>query len=183
MVNLIMNKKLFFYFKVFFPVLIILSVLSCTGKKSEAVPEVKTALSESESESIIDPGEKLFNLYREKIINYPPKGDDFPYAFKGLKDVHIASALTGEYSINKTFSNYNVFGTDLGIIFNQDDKVYIAFGDTFSKPKFGGIWRSNVLAFTRDHDAGDGILFNGMITNEKQNTAIEILHSAKQDNN
>jgi hypothetical protein len=129
-----------------------------------------------------DAGEALFNEYRKKRLNYPVRGEDFPYNLKGLRDVHIVAALTGEYSINRTSSNYQVFGTDLGIIFDQGEEIYIAFGDTFSGPDFTGNWRSNVLAITRDRDASDGILFDRMVSTRVNRNAIELLHARKQDN-
>jgi hypothetical protein len=134
-----------------------------------------------------DAGELRFNEYRKKRLNYPLKGKDFSYHLKGLRDVHIVEALTGEYSINRTLSNYHVFGTDLGIIFDGGEEIFIAFGDTFSGPDFTGDWRSNVLAVTRDRDASDGILFDRMISTrvdrgQRSRPAIELLHARKQDN-
>jgi hypothetical protein len=157
-----------------------LCCLSCRGKGTEAPaprPEEPAA-----PESPADPGEARFNEYRQKRLNYPAKGGDFPYNLKGLRDVRIVEALTGEYSANRTFSNYHVFGTDLGIIFGGGEEIFIAFGDTFSGPGFTGDWRSNVLAVTRDRDASDGILFDRMISTRVNRRAIEILHSRKQDN-
>jgi hypothetical protein len=152
------------------PALLILGAvfcfLSCPGNKAETPPA----------------GELRFNEYKKKRLNYPPRGEDFPYNLKGLRDVRIVEALTGEYSINRTLSNYNVFGTDLGILFDRGEEIFIAFGDTFSGPDFAGDWRSNVLAVTTDRDASDGILFDRMISTKVSRNAIELLHSRKQDN-
>lgn len=160
--------------------------LSCQGKKAEApglVPDPVPARPESPAaDPALDPGEARFNEYKQKRLNYPVKGDDFPYNLKGLRDVRIVAALTGEYSINKTSGNYGVFGTDLGIIFDKGEEIFIAFGDTFSGPDFSGNWRSNVLAVTKDRDASDGILFDRMISTKVNRNAIEMLHARRQDN-
>jgi hypothetical protein len=68
-----------------------------------------------------------------------------------------------------------VDGTDLGSMFTLDDRLYIAFGDTFGccRPLGGGAggdnWRSNVLAYTTDRELDDGITFDGMITERNGN--------------
>ena len=128
-----------------------------------------------------DAGEIRLAEHMEKTLNYPPKDEDFPYSLKGLKDVRITGALTGEYSINKTRSNYGVNGTDIGLVFDRGDEIFFAFGDTFSKPSFGGDWRSNVLAVSSDRDASDGILFDRMISEKGKRTAKEIISSLKTD--
>ncbi|MDR0399319.1 MAG: DUF4185 domain-containing protein [Treponema sp.] len=158
-----------------------LCFLSCRGKGAESPGPAPAEAAAPESPAA-DPGEARFNEYRQKRLNYPARGKDFPYNLKGLRDVRIVEALTGEYSINRTFSNYHVFGTDLGIIFDKGEDLFIAFGDTFSGPDFSGDWRSNVLAVTRDRDASDGILFDRMISTRVNRRAIEILHSRKRDN-
>lgn len=165
--------------------------VSCAEKKagdpSSAAPAVDVvqaidAAPAVDAASAADAGELRFYEYKKKRLNYPPKGEDFPYNFKGLKDVRIVEALTGEYSINRTLSNYRVFGTDLGIIFDRGEEIFIAFGDTFSGPGFTGDWRSNVLAVSSDRDASDGILFDRMISTKLNRNAIELLHARRQDN-
>ncbi|MBU3752238.1 MAG: DUF4185 domain-containing protein, partial [Mycobacterium sp.] len=53
----------------------------------------------------------------------------------------------------------NVYGTDLGIMwFNgANDKIQLAFGDTFSGPNMTGDWRSNVLLLSDDTNLVDGM--------------------------
>ncbi|MDR3174582.1 MAG: DUF4185 domain-containing protein, partial [Treponema sp.] len=155
--------------------------LSCT-KKAPSPAGAAPVSAAPVGEIPADAGELRFNEYKAKRLNYPLKGDGFPYNLKGLRDVRIVEALTGEYSINRTSSNYNVFGTDLGIIFDRGEEIFIAFGDTFSGADFKGDWRSNVLAVTADRDASDGILFDRMISTKVNRNAIELLHARKQDN-
>ena len=88
---------------------------------------------------------------------------------KGVIDVTEVAKLTGADSINKT-ERYGVAGTDLGSMFNMDDKTYFVFGDTFGyRPPGmtgggGEQWRSNVMAVSTDSDPSDGITFDGFIS-------------------
>jgi hypothetical protein len=58
--------------------------------------------------------------------------------------------LTGPDSINNTHERWNVYGTDLGSMFEHRGRIYMAFGDTFGAPghppEFGDDWRSNAMA-------------------------------------
>lgn len=59
-------------------------------------------------------------------------------------------------------SGFNIYGTDLGIMWDnmqEGDTHYIltAFGDTFSGPNMTGNWRSNVLLLSKDTK-----LYNGL---------------------
>jgi hypothetical protein len=115
-------------------------------------------------------GEETFNTYLGKVVNHPEniKGPDWPYALKGIRNVYVVAALTGEYSINRTLSNYNIYGTDMGIMFNKGNEVFILFGDTHSEDNSHGNhgWhRSNTIAVTTDYDASNGIKFDRMIVN------------------
>lgn len=88
----------------------------------------------------------------------------------------------------KTTIDWNVGGTDLGIIWEmQPGKYGIFFGDTFGydfKPNpanpgpNGGSWRSNVLAFSEDNDLEDGLSFSNMATDDK-GYAREIVYGGK----
>lgn len=78
--------------------------------------------------------------------------------------------LTGQQSINATDSRYAVFGTDLGVTWdNGKGQTLIAFGDTFGSGwiGFGGggdDWRCQTLARTSDTDLSDGVSFGDMVT-------------------
>ena len=73
-----------------------------------------------------------------------------------IKSVEINGFLTGKNSKNDTLRRFRVGGTDLGMPLydSVNNKMYFAFGDTFSdsfgpdKPNinFKKRWRSNTLA-------------------------------------
>ena len=82
---------------------------------------------------------------------------------------------------NQTHANYDIGGTDLGIIWDKGGGEYfIAFGDTNNA---AGQWtRSNVLAVSSDTNLADGLSFSHMIT-DYPGHAKEILPSLKINNN
>lgn len=98
--------------------------------------------------------------------------------------------MTGEnfYNPNNTARDWNVGGTDLGVIWEMEPGNYgIFFGDTFgsdfrpnpSNPgPNGGSWRSNVLAFSNDTNLEDGLKINSMLEDANGN-AREIIYSPK----
>ena len=83
-------------------------------------------------------------------------------------DTYEISQLTGPESINETHIRWNIYGTDLGHMFEHEGRLYMVFGDTFGypgkPPEFGEDWRSNVMAWAVDANPEDGISFDGMIT-------------------
>lgn len=107
-------------------------------------------------------------------------------ALDRIEDVEFVAWVTGPESANQTDENYNVYGTDLGSMFDLNGTLYIAFGDTFGccPPKNGGAggddWRNNVLAYTSDRDVSDGISFDGMITDEN-GEARQVVKKRKED--
>jgi hypothetical protein len=100
------------------------------------------------------------------------------------------TTMSGETfpSPNKTALNWNVGGTDLGIIWEMGPGAYgIFFGDTFgrdftpnpSSPGPNGTsWRSNVLAFSDDNDLEDGLALSSMVVDGKGD-AREIIYGGK----
>ncbi|MFV0268994.1 MAG: DUF4185 domain-containing protein [Draconibacterium sp.] len=76
---------------------------------------------------------------------------------------------------NNTCADYDVCGTDLGIIWEMgNNNVGLFFGDTFGEGfepysetggGSGGNWRSNVLAFSKDSQLDDGLTISSMATN------------------
>ena len=99
------------------------------------------------------------------------------------------SPLAGEtlLSPNKTTQQYDVGGTDLGIMWDMGNgKTGIFFGDTFGKgfkPSKegggnGGNWRSNVLAFSSDTNLEDGLTIDSMAVDDS-GYAREICAGAK----
>src|SRR5690606_20261048 len=89
-----------------------------------------------------------------------------PMVLEGVERLTEVAQLTGPGSINDTEA-VAVAGTDLGSMANLGDRTYFFFGDTFGErdPESiggqGGIWRSNVSAYTTDVDPTDGITFEG----------------------
>ncbi|WP_202887061.1 DUF4185 domain-containing protein [Cohnella zeiphila] len=81
---------------------------------------------------------------------------------------------------NQTAVNYNVGGTDLGIIWDKGGGQYfVAFGDTNDS---AGNWsRSNVLAISSDTNLANGLSFDTMIQSSP-GYAKEILSSKKINN-
>lgn len=156
-----------------------------TEKESEKEPEKEAGkeaeLSVSEKKALEAVG--ILEGHRAKNLTYAPLNDPGEeYNLNIVKNIHMIEVETGEYSINKTKSNYGVGGTDLGISFNLGDKTYIAYGDTFMNEGMIGGWRSNVLAVTTDGDYKDGILFDYMVSRPGLKNAKELIPSKKKDN-
>jgi hypothetical protein len=91
---------------------------------------------------------------------------DKPFVLEGVSEVTEVAQLTGPGAINDT-EVAAVVGTDLGSMANLGDRTYFFFGDTFGERDpdsiggQGGVWRSNVSAWTTDDDPSDGITFEG----------------------
>src|SRR5690554_4941718 len=94
-------------------------------------------------------------------------------------------------SPNNTSLEWNVGGTDLGIIWEMQPGQYgLFFGDTFGRDfrpntsnpgPNGSNWRSNVLAFSNDENPEDGITIQSMAT-DARGDAREIVFSSKSGN-
>ena len=91
---------------------------------------------------------------------------DKPFVLEGVGNLTEIAKLTGPDAINDTEAAA-VAGTDLGSMVNLGDKTLFLFGDTFGERApdsyggQGGVWRSNVSAWTTDDDPSDGITFDG----------------------
>ncbi|TSE02226.1 DUF4185 domain-containing protein [Skermania sp. ID1734] len=74
--------------------------------------------------------------------------------------------LTGPLAPNQSAQQFDVLGTDLGIMWdNGQGQILAAFGDTFGFVNnlacgFVGDWRSNVLLRSHDRDLSHGIVFD-----------------------
>lgn len=101
-----------------------------------------------------------------------------PVTREDLPTEQVAMLTGPEPSINNTWEQWEVYGTDLGSSFMFGDEMYIVFGDTFAAGNSD--WRSNVLAVSTDDDPRDGIIFDRMIT-DREGHAKEILPSKKVD--
>ena len=132
-------------------------------------------------------------LFLSAFTGCAPKRDkskinDFEISYYSRSDyiesIDWVGQVTGEESISKTFSRFNVGGTDLGIpLYNsKNDTVYVFFGDTFmAHSQMSGDWRSNVCLTSKDYNLSDGLYFDGAVMDEKQENRaraiIDGLHS------
>ena len=91
---------------------------------------------------------------------------DNKYNLKAVESVTLCNLLTGEYSPNKTITNYNIAGAGGGYMIDCGDFVLAAFGDCNPEGELGKPWRANALAFTTDFDYTDGIIFDGFYLND-----------------
>lgn len=110
-----------------------------------------------------------------------------------LTNIRMVARVTGDalpgetlYNPNTTGPDFDVYGTDLGIMWPMGGKkVGLFFGDTNGKGfvinKNGGNgenWRSNVLAFSSDTDLDDGLKIDSMVC-DSQGKAREICAGGK----
>ena len=87
--------------------------------------------------------------------------DENKYNLKAVESVKFVDMLTGEYSPNRTQTNYGVASVGGGYMVDCKDFVMFAFGDTKREDGVGLPWRANMLAHSTDFDYTDGILFDG----------------------
>lgn len=147
--------------------------------------------------------EKDPQFFQFTIIAYTKKGNasrnitvsvDNRWGFV-IRKVERIARVTGRpmevekfHNPNNTVADWNVGGTDLGIVWEMNPGEYgIFFGDTFGRdftPNFsnpgpnGSDWRSNVLAFSDDKNLDDGLTINNMAT-DANGLAREIVFSQK----
>lgn len=100
------------------------------------------------------------------------------------------SPMEGEtmLSPNNTTEDWDVAGTDLGIVWEMERGRYgIFFGDTYGRAfvpgrddpgLLGDNWRCNVLAFSSDADLSDGMTIDQM-TSGSDGKAMELLPAGK----
>jgi len=129
------------------------------------------------------------NTSKETYLNIDNRWGFFVRKISRIARV-TGTSMAGESipNPNNTTVNWNVGGTDLGIIWEiQPGKYGIFFGDTFGsdfKPNpvnsggNGSNWRSNVLAYSEDLNLDDGLTFSKMAT-DSRGDAREIIYSAK----
>jgi len=111
-----------------------------------------------------------------------------PFVLAGVSGLTEIAQLTGPDAMNDTES-VAVAGTDLGSMVNVGDRTYFFFGDTFGErdPEStggqGGIWRSNVAAYTTDDDPSDGITFDGWAPVDDVGWAAAMIEGEHDANN
>ena len=74
----------------------------------------------------------------------------------------VLQLVTGPTSPAETDSAYNIYGTDLGIMFEHGDETMVMFGDTFGDciPS-GNDWRSNVMLTAEPGEPTSGLKITG----------------------
>ncbi len=99
-------------------------------------------------------------------------------------DTRLVAQETGSppEAINNTAARWNVWGADLGHMFEHRGRIHMVFGDTLGPPGHPELpsqdWRSNTMAMSSDPTPDDGLLFDDMIT-DAPGHAKELLSSAK----
>lgn len=109
-----------------------------------------------------------------------------PPAPRTVRSVDLVSQVTGHGSANRTDIRWQVDGTDLGIMWqSKPGQIAVLFGDSFGKGWTGGgaggddqDWRSNVLAYSSNHDLSRGLKIDTMIQDSRCHAA-ELLDSRK----
>lgn len=102
------------------------------------------------------PFEMAFEYVREA------QADAMPSALAGVERTELVAQQTGTTSINRTDA-VDVCGLDLGQMFDWNGRIYLAFGDTRGCGA-APAWRSNTMAFTTDTNPGDGLSFDGWVS-------------------
>ncbi len=119
----------------------------------------------------------------------------FFYGELVFKNSKMISRVTGKYlkedsilSPNKTATDYNLGGTDLGVIWEMEKNDYgIFFGDSYgSEFEFDTItsapngvdWRCNTLGFSKREDLEKGLYITDMVVDSLGN-AKEIIYGKK----
>lgn len=94
-----------------------------------------------------------------------------------LVDVAPVAQVTGEASVNRTQSRWDITGADLGHTFWYRGDLYMVFGDTFGPG--GADWRSNTMARIVDPQPATGLRFASMVS-DRPGHAEELLASRKK---
>ncbi|MBQ7170798.1 MAG: DUF4185 domain-containing protein [Clostridia bacterium] len=132
------------------------------AEKDALGPDAKTRIADvdaliAEQKKRENSPAQLAGLYSEKSRTL----DDPAYSLYRVESLRFVSLLTGEYSDNRTLSNYDIARVGGGYMIDCGDSVLLAFGDSNSEDGLGKTWRANSLAFTSDFDYTDGIRIDG----------------------
>ena len=95
------------------------------------------------------------------------------------------SRLTGPESSENgdALLDAGIYGTDLGIPVQIDDKIMFLFGDSFSSSGMRGMWTSNFMAISSDKNYNDGLSFDYLVTNDDSGITIPVAQGKHQDGN
>lgn len=89
--------------------------------------------------------------------SYRPTG-----SIEAITGVELLFPLTGEKGINQTESRWGFGSGDLGSMFENNGKIYMVFGDTFSSERLQGGWIHNAIAIGQVDEPANGIQFSQM---------------------
>lgn len=89
--------------------------------------------------------------------------DVMPALLDRVRSTRKVAQTTGAASPNRT-DRANVCGADYGVMFNWQDRTYLAFGDTRSCRPSEYLMRPNTLAFSFDKQPADGLRIDGWVT-------------------
>ncbi len=101
-----------------------------------------------------------------------------------IEFVSEISRLTGPNSIENgsDLLDAGIYGTDLGIPVQIDDRIMFLFGDSFSSSGMKGMWTSNFMALTTDTNYNDGLNLD-LITNKDNGMTISFAQGKHQNGN
>ena len=130
-------------------------------------------------EECTQPFDVTTTAIEEDITLYASYSRDIILTDKGKVSRVTGASLSGESfpNPNNTHIQWNLGGTDLGIIWEMSNGEYgILFGDSYGsdfKPAGGGPgpasdWRSNVLAFSDTTDLENGLKFKSMLVSQSR---------------
>ena len=91
----------------------------------------------------------------------------------------IGITLPGETepNPNKTWTRFGMASTDFGNMWDAGNgAVWAVFGDNFNNS--GGDWLSNAIAVSTDKDMNDGLYYDSMLWDSKNNKRLEIIDSS-----
>ncbi|UVE95130.1 DUF4185 domain-containing protein [Dietzia sp. B32] len=95
----------------------------------------------------------------------------------------VLQLITGPTSPANTDSAYNIYGTDLGIMFEHGDETMVLFGDTFGDcTPSGNDWRSNVMLTAQSGPPENGLKITGARPSGLTGYATALVQGAHQPN-
>ncbi|MFC4756101.1 DUF4185 domain-containing protein [Dietzia aurantiaca] len=95
----------------------------------------------------------------------------------------VLQLVTGPTSPAKTDSEYNIHGTDLGIMFEHRDETMVMFGDTFGDCTLtDNSWRSNVMLTAQSDTPTNGLKITGARPRATNGDAAALVQGAHEAN-
>lgn len=95
----------------------------------------------------------------------------------------VLQLVTGPTSPAKTDSKYDIYGTDLGIMFEHGNETMVLFGDTFGDcTPTGNAWRSNVMLTAESGTPANGLKITNAVPRSTNGYAAALVQGAHQAN-